>query len=79
VLLFRDVFRKKPAAHSALQGTNAVVAGILLAAMYDRVWLTGIHDSTDSVNGLRAFSLLVFWKTPHGWVILAALAGVLLK
>jgi chromate transporter len=78
VLPFWEALRKKPAAQSALQGTNAVVVGILLAALYDPVWLTGIHNRADFTIGLGAFGLLVFWRAPS-WlvVILSATAGTL--
>jgi chromate transporter len=79
VLPFWEALRKKPAAQAALQGTNAVVVGILLAALYDPVWLTGISTRADFMIALGAFGLLVFWKAPS-WlvVILSALAGALL-
>jgi len=80
VLPFWEALRKKPTAQSALQGTNAVVVGILLAALYDPVWLTGIHNRADFMIGLGAFGLLLFWKAPS-WlvVILSAIAGILLS
>lgn len=79
VLPFWEALRKKPAAQAALQGTNAVVVGILLAALYDPVWTAGIHTRADFMVGLGAFGLLLFWKAPS-WlvVILAAGAGILL-
>jgi chromate transporter len=63
-----------------LQGTNAVVVGILLAALYDPVWLTGIHNRADFMIGLGAFGLLLFWKAPS-WlvVILSAMVGIFLR
>ena len=80
VLPFWEALRKKPTAQSALQGTNAVVVGILLAALYDPVWLTGIHNRADFMIGLGAFGLLLFWKAPS-WlvVILSAVAGIFLR
>jgi chromate transporter len=79
VLPFWEALRKKPAAQAALKGTNAVVVGILLAALYDPVWLKGIHNVSDFMIGLGTFGLLQLWKVP-AWlvVILAAAAGVLL-
>jgi len=75
VLPFWDTLRVKPAAQSALLGTNAAVVGILLAALYDPVWLKGIHAPTDFMIGLGAFGLLQFWKTPS-WLVVALCAGV---
>ena len=61
---------------SALLGVNAVVVGLLLAALYDPVWTSAILSAADFGLALAAFTLLVFWKTPP-WlvVILTALAG----
>lgn len=77
VLPFWEAIRVKPAAQSALMGTNAVVVGILLAALYDPVWLSGIHAPADFVIGLGAFGLLQFWKAPS-WLVVALCAGAAL-
>jgi chromate transporter len=74
VLPFWEAIRVKPAAQSALMGTNAVVVGILLAALYDPVWLSGIHAPADFVIGLGAFGLLQFWKAPS-WLVVVLCAG----
>jgi chromate transporter len=74
VLPFWEAIRVKPAAQSALLGTNAVVVGILLAALYDPVWLKGIHTPTDFMIGLGAFGLLQFWKAPS-WLVVVLCAG----
>jgi chromate transporter len=60
----------------ALLGVNAVVVGLLLAALYDPVWTSAILSAADFGLALAAFTLLVFWKTPP-WlvVILTALGG----
>ena len=61
---------------NALLGVNAVVVGLLLAALYNPVWTSAILSPTDFGLALAAFTLLVFWKTP-AWlvVILTALGG----
>jgi chromate transporter len=76
VLPFWDDLRRLRAVRSALTGVNAAVVGLLLAALYDPVWTSGILRSADFGLGLAAFSLLVFWKLPP-WlvVILSAVAG----
>ena len=68
--------RRVGAVQSALLGVNAVVVGLLLAALYDPVWTSAILSAADFGLALAAFTLLVFWKTPP-WlvVILTALAG----
>ena len=66
-------------ATAALQGANAAVVGLLLAALYQPVWLSGILSTTHAIIGLGLFALVIFWKLPPwGAVIVAALAGHLL-
>ena len=76
VMPFWDSLRRVGAVQNALMGVNAVVVGLLLAAFYNPVWISGILSATDFALALAAFTLLVFWKTP-AWlvVILTALAG----
>jgi chromate transporter len=73
---FWDALRRVGAVRNALLGVNAVVVGLLLAALYDPVWTSAILSATDFGLALAAFTLLVFWKTPP-WlvVILTALCG----
>jgi chromate transporter len=73
---FWDALRRVGAVRNALQGVNAVVVGLLLAALYDPVWTSAIRSATDFGLALAAFTLLVFWKIPP-WlvVILTALGG----
>ena len=53
--------------------------GLLLAALYDPVWVTAIRTPTDLALGLAAFAMLAWWKTPP-WlvVVFGAAAGALL-
>ena len=76
VLPFWDDLRRFSAVRAALTGVNAAVVGLLLAALYDPVWTSGILGAADFALALAAFALLVFWKTPP-WlvVLLSALAG----
>jgi chromate transporter len=75
-LPFWDSLRRVAAIQNALLGVNAVVVGLLLAALYDPVWTSAILSASDFGLALAAFTLLVFWKTPP-WlvVILTALGG----
>jgi len=75
-LPFWDSLCRKEAVRNALLGVNAVVVGLLLAALYDPVWTSAILSASDFGLAIAAFTLLVFWKTP-AWlvVILTALAG----
>lgn len=76
VLPFWDELRRVQAVRSALNGVNAAVVGVLLAALYHPVWTSGILRPADFGLGLAAFALLVFWKVPP-WlvVLLSTLAG----
>lgn len=55
---------------SALAGVNAAVVGLLLAALYDPVWISAIHDATDFALALLALAALVSWKMPPWLVVL---------
>jgi chromate transporter len=62
----------------ALQGINAAVVGVLLAALYHPVWQLGIAGSRDFALAATAFLLLVAWRLPAWQVVLiCALAGAL--
>jgi chromate transporter len=62
-----------------LRGVNAAVVGVLLAALYDPVWTTGIHVPADFALATAAFLLLVAWQAPPWLVVmLTALGGTLL-
>jgi chromate transporter len=69
-------FRQHPAMRSVLKGVNAAVVGLLLAALYNPVWTSGIHASSDFALGIIAFLLLTLWSVPP-WlvVILGAIAA----
>jgi len=73
---FWDRLRRVGAVQNALLGVNAVVVGLLLAALYDPAWTSAILSAADFGLAIAAFTLLVFWKTPP-WlvVIMTALAG----
>ena len=76
VLPFWDALRASAWVRAALRGVNAVVVGLLLAALYDPVWTSAIFGAADLALALGAFLLLSFWRWP-AWVVvvLTALAG----
>ncbi|MDP2375776.1 chromate efflux transporter [Reyranella sp.] len=78
-LPFWEELRRRSTAQAALRGVNAAVVGILLAALYDPVWTSGITSPADFALGAGAFLLLFTWKTPP-WlvVVLCALGGALI-
>jgi chromate transporter len=75
-LPFWDMLRRFQPVQTALLGINAAVVGLLLAALYDPVWTSGIRTSGDFALALAAFTALTFWKMPP-WlvVVLGAAAG----
>lgn len=77
-LPFWATIRTKPRIQAALKGVNAAVVGILLAALYDPVFTSSVHDPIDFVIVLISFTLLVFYKwSPWIVVIITALLGAL--
>jgi len=76
ILPFWNRLRSIEAFQAALRGINAAVVGILLAALYQPIWISAIHAPADFALSLLAFGLLVIWKVPP-WivVVISALLG----
>ena len=68
-LPFWSTFRQHPAFQRALNGINAAVVGILLAALYLTIWTTTILQPADFGLALLAFGLLTVWKRPPWYVV----------
>ena len=79
-LPFWEALRQRSQAQGALRGVNAAVVGLLLAALYNPVWTSGITSAGDFALGVAAFLLLLTWKTPP-WlvVVFCAIGGELLS
>lgn len=75
VLPFWDSIRRRASFRAALNGINAAVVGLLLAALYDPIWTKAIHTPVDFSLALAGFGLLMFWKVPSWAVVLAMAAG----
>jgi chromate transporter len=65
-----------------LAGVNAMVVGLLAAALYDPVWVSAVHDPKDFAIALIGFVLLVAARAPSWaavlWCVIASLMrGVL--
>ena len=73
-----DTLRRQGAVQAGLNGINAAVVGLLLAALYNPVWTSAIFAPRDFAIGLVAFILLALWRVPP-WlvVILGAVATAL--
>lgn len=74
-LPFWDALRHLRLVRKALLGVNAAVVGLLLAALYNPVWTSGILSPGDFGLALAAFTLLVFWKVPPWLVVFLTAAG----
>lgn len=78
-LPFWEGLRRTVRAQAALAGVNAAVVGVLLAALYQPVWISAIHRAQDFSLGLVALVALMFWKLPPWLVVVSGgFAGWLL-
>lgn len=75
ILPLWDRLRSVGRFRAAVAGVNAAVVGLLLAALYDPVWITAIHAPGDLALALAAFGLLAWWKLPPWLVVLIGAAA----
>jgi chromate transporter len=73
-LPFWDGLRGQGAFQAALRGVNATVVGLLLAALYNPVWVSTVHTARDFVLVLLAFGLLFVAKAPP-WLVVVVTGG----
>jgi chromate transporter len=59
---------------AAVQGVNAAVVGVLLAAFYQPVWVSAIRAPADVGLAVLAFAALAVWKWPPWLVVLLSAA-----
>jgi chromate transporter len=74
-LPFWDELRGRSQTQAALRGVNAAVVGLLLAALYNPVWTSGITSAGDFALGVAAFLLLFMWKAPPWLVVVFCAVG----
>jgi chromate transporter len=60
---------------AALRGVNAAVVGLLLAALYDPVFVSSVLEASDFAIVLAAFGALAFWRAPPWAVVLFCAAA----
>jgi chromate transporter len=77
-LPFWNSIRKNTYVQGALIGINASVVGILLAALYNPLWLTAIIVPADFALAAILFVMLVYWKLPPWVVVIAGTLGGML-
>ena len=75
LLPFWSAIRGRPGARNALAGVNAVVVGLLLAALYDPVFTASVRGAADLAGVLGAFALLFVLRWPPWLVVLLAAAA----
>ncbi len=75
ILPFWDEVRAHPRFQTALQGINAAVVGLLLAALYTPVWTSAIRGKADFGLAVAAFGLLMYWKLPPWMVVVFGAVG----
>lgn len=72
VLPFWSRIRASRPARAALMGVNAVVVGILAAALYDPVITHGITSPVTLILATGSFLALMVWKVPAWAVVIAS-------
>lgn len=79
VLPFWEQFRRNHTAKLIMQGINAAVVGLLLAALYNPVWSDAVFNLVDFVIVISAFLLLEVWKLPPWLIVISgAISGQLI-
>ena len=78
-LPFWDCLRTKTSVRSALNGVNAAVVGVLVAAFYEPIWTSTILRPLDAALALLAFAALTAGRLPVFVVVaISAAAGITL-
>ena len=70
VLPFWQTLSARDGTARMLAGVNAVVVGLLAAALYDPLWVSAVHDPKDFATALIAFVLLVGARWPSWAAVL---------
>ena len=74
-LPFWEQLRRNLRTQAALAGVNAAVVGLLLAALYQPVWTSGILEAKDFGLALVALVAVMFWKLPP-WLVVTASGAI---
>jgi chromate transporter len=80
LLLLWNRLRASAVAQSLLAGANATVVGILLAALYQPIWISAIDSAKSLALALILFAGLQIWKIAP-WILVvigAAIGGIFL-
>jgi chromate transporter len=74
-LPFWQTLRQQAGAQAALRGANAAVVGVLLAALYNPVCISGLTDGRTTGLAVAGFVALLSGKIP-AWAVVLALAAL---
>ena len=73
-----DWLARHERARRAITGINAAVVGVLAAAFYKPVWVSGVHDGADVAVAAASFAALQAWRVPPLLVVILCVGyGVL--
>lgn len=75
IMPFWSKLRTHRMTRGILAGVNASIVGILLAALYDPVWINAVKSKLDFVFVLIGFILIVIWKCPP-WLLVGSAAAI---
>lgn len=75
VLPYWERLRKIDRVRAGLIGVNAAVVGILLAALYNPIWIHTIKTTPDFILAGALYTMLTFWKMPPWVVVLIGAIG----
>lgn len=68
-----------PAARGGLAGINAAVVGVLGAALYNPIWVSGISNGRDVAIALAGLLLLERWRVPPLVVVVFCVGAALIS
>lgn len=66
---------QRPWAASTIAGINAAVVGLLVAALYDPVWIEGIRKPADFAIAVMGFALLAAARISALWIVLGCVGA----
>jgi chromate transporter len=69
-LPYWENLRQNRRMQAALMGVNAAVVGLLLAALYQPVWISTINEPQDFALAILALLALMRWRLPPSLVVL---------
>ena len=75
IVPFWNGLRRRQGLRAALDGINAAVVGLLLAALYTPVWTSAVHSALDFGLALAAFVLLTICSSPPWLVVILGTIG----